>query len=766
MTAAPVIGNRHQHAGMISDSSDLAAIEDNPGEGRYGVQIRDMLIAAHGLHQAGRISEAVSGYRRVLCALPSEADSWHLLGTAMLQAGHPAPAAIQIQRALVAAPGRHDFRLNLGYALIDSGAADQAVSALSGASGNLAGNAAFWNACASAKKQAGDLSGADGASRRAILMTPGDFAALYNLALHLQGQGHHAESLPLYDRAIILQASGHTPFANRAQARRAIGRTADAMQDFKRALILSPGLADLLNDLGILLQERKDSARAIALYRHAFATAPDKAEIMRNLANTQLSAGQYETALNTYVTASERFPSEPAFAVRRAFSLPVIPRDLPQIDAARDKIAAFLASPEAERITLKDPLTEIGAANFYLVYHGRNDRDLAEGISRFYRRACPMLNFAAPHAEDSPPPTNRKIRLGICSSHLAGHTIGAVFGDLVTGIDRERFSLTLLRPPGLRDTAAAEIAARFEEVVELPADIARAAESAAACRLDALLYTDIGMEPFTYFLAHSRLAPVQWVTWGHPVTTGISTIDAYLSPDCFEAEGAEAHYSERLVRSPSIPMNYRDEHVPPAGAKSDFGLPDDRPLYLCPQNLFKLHPEFDLWLGDILRADPKGIIGLIEGANSAWTKRVKARLAPALGADMERVRFVPFLPKADYMRLLGAAEVMLDPIHFGGSNTTLGGFAAGTPAITWPSAFMRGRMTTGLYRTMGVEECIASGRADYAAKATEIANDPAKRTEIVSRIRAARPSVVGTAGAARDLGDLLAEAVNSRSGSR
>jgi len=377
-----------------------------------------------------------------------------------------------------------------------------------------------------------------------------------------------------------------------------------------------------------------------------------------------------------------------------------------------------------------------------------------------------MLNFAAPHAEDAPPPTGRKMRLGICSTHLAGHTIGAVFGDLVTGIDRERFELTLLRPPGLRDAMAAEFASRFDKVVELPADIAQAAEIAAACQLDALLYTDIGMEPFTYFLAHARLAPVQWVTWGHPVTTGISTIDAYLSPDCFEAEGAEAHYSERLIRSPSIPMNYRDEHVPPAGAKSDFGLPDNRPLYLCPQNLFKLHPEFDLWLNDILRADPKGTIGLIEGANSAWTERVKARLALVLGAEMERVRFVPFLPKADYMRLLGAAEVMLDPIHFGGSNTTLGGFAAGTPAITWPSAYMRGRMTAGLYRTMGVEDCIASERADYAAKATEIANDPARRSGIVSRIRDARPAVVGTAGAARDLGNLLADAISSRSDSR
>jgi predicted O-linked N-acetylglucosamine transferase (SPINDLY family) len=116
------------------------------------------------------------------------------------------------------------------------------------------------------------------------------------------------------------------------------------------------------------------------------------------------------------------------------------------------------------------------------------------------------------------------------------------------------------------------------------------------------------------------------------------------------------------------------------------------------------------------------------------------------------------------MRLLGAADVMLDPIHFGGSNTTLGGFAAGTPVVTWPGPYMRGRMTYGLYRTMGVTDCIATDLADYAAKAVEIANDPGRRDEIARRIRTARPAVVETAGASRDLGNLLAEAVSSRNG--
>ena len=34
--------------------------------------------------------------------------------------------------------------------------------------------------------------------------------------------------------------------------------------------------------------------------------------------------------------------------------------------------------------------------------------------------------------------------------------------------------------------------------------------------LDIIFYPDIGMSPTTYFLAFSRFAPVQIVSWGHP----------------------------------------------------------------------------------------------------------------------------------------------------------------------------------------------------------------------------------------------------------
>lgn len=64
-------------------------------------------------------------------------------------------------------------------------------------------------------------------------------------------------------------------------------------------------------------------------------------------------------------------------------------------------------------------------------------------------------------------------------------------------------------------------------------DLAGVRQAIAAERLDVLFYTDIGVEPPTYFLAFARLAPVQCLTLGHPVTTGIPNMDYFLSAMCW-----------------------------------------------------------------------------------------------------------------------------------------------------------------------------------------------------------------------------------------
>lgn len=40
-------------------------------------------------------------------------------------------------------------------------------------------------------------------------------------------------------------------------------------------------------------------------------------------------------------------------------------------------------------------------------------------------------------------------------------------------------------------------------------------------RLDVLVYADMNSEPVSHFLGFSRLASVQAVFWGNPITTGV-----------------------------------------------------------------------------------------------------------------------------------------------------------------------------------------------------------------------------------------------------
>ena len=60
------------------------------------------------------------------------------------------------------------------------------------------------------------------------------------------------------------------------------------------------------------------------------------------------------------------------------------------------------------------------------------------------------------------------------------------------------------------------------------------------------------MHQYVQVLASLRHAPVQATTWGHPVTSGMSTIDFFLSADEFEPPDADAHYTETLIRLPRM----------------------------------------------------------------------------------------------------------------------------------------------------------------------------------------------------------------------
>ena len=246
------------------------------------------------------------------------------------------------------------------------------------------------------------------------------------------------------------------------------------------------------------------------------------------------------------------------------------------------------------------------------------------------------------------------------------------------------------------------------------------------------------MAPDTYFLAYSRLAPLQCNTWGHSDTSGIDTIDYYMSSKYYEKdENPENNYSEKLVLLDSLcTFYYKIIQSPELSNKNYFGFSNNVNIYLSSQVLFKLNPNFDKVINQILENDPNGICIFIKMNLGSYIQDILInRMSSTLGKNMTRVHLIEWQKcERDFYKLLSIADVIIDPYPFGGCNTSFSAFSMGIPIVTRPADYINGRFTHGLYRKMGILDLVADNDDDYVKLANKCAMDKEWRKEISSKI--------------------------------
>lgn len=670
-----------------------------------------------------KFDQAVAVYGRALRQRPDYAEALYNLGTTLGKARRFEPAVTVLAAGIVRNPAMIDGYYNLGNCLKDLKRNSEAMAAFTHAVRLNPDHAEAWGNLGASLNTLGKLALALGALKRALVLHPKLIEAYQNSGLAMKDLGQRDAAVATLNTAIVLAGDNAEAYSSLGGVLAELGRLEEALAACRKAVEIDPALVGAHAALIGLLEDadRADEAQAAC----------------REILKIQ--------------------PQWLGFEMRAGVHLPRICLDWAEIAAARAGLAETVARLAEGPSVVGEPQQKYLPTLFYLAYHGQNDRPLAEATCRFFRARLPILTV--PAAPAAPPAGGRRIRLGILSAFLFGHTIGKLNQGYVRHLDRRRFEVVVIHAPGSRsDSVRGYIDEMADAVVLLPDDLAKAQQAVAELRLDILHYPDIGMSPFTYLLAYARLAPVQTASWGHPVTTGLDSIDYFLSFDWAEPDGAEAHYSETLVRLSRPPVFYEPFTVPETRPpRSDFGLPDRGALYGCPQSLFKFHPDFDRILEDIVRRDPSGWIICLEGHPQLLTQRLRARWSAAGRTGLlERVVFLPRLPLDRFMLLMTHMDVQLDPVHFGSGNTMYESLVYGVPVVTWPGQYMRGRIVSGIYRMLDLgDPPIAATPDEYSALAVDLANNRRRRQSLQDELLEKVRGLYADMAAVREFEDFL-----------
>jgi len=604
----------------------------------------------------------------------------------------------------------------------------------------------------------------------------------------------------------LLQAEPQNSEAWHAMGRafRAVGDTAQSMQAFSQVPKESPLYIGSQVELAGFFRSKGDFGRAQGILQDLCGAFPADVRPLHALASVEAASGDLEEA----ITLAEKAFSLDAASIRSLFlaadcarllgkqqqsrklvrqilliaprhpvaglmdtvnSIPHIYQSEVEIESAREQYAQSLDRLDtllAGQAVSKAVCQAFSQGMYSLPYQGQNDRHLQEKYGdiaiRLHRDTYPQWSRPL-----SMPSLEGRIRVGFVSAFFNLHSNWRIpIKGWVSQLNRDEFEIFGYSVSHKHDDATEHAARIIEHFAADLVGFEELAETIRADNLHVLIFPEIGMSADVSRLAMLRLAPVQCSSWGHPNTSGFSTIDYFLSSRLMEPENGQEAYSETLVELPNCSV-YLEPDIPPAEslAREELGLRDSATVYLCSQYLCKYLPQFDALLVDIAAAVPDSQFVFLQGTKMLIYEALALRIRKAfeaVGLDYEHhVCWLPYLSGERFRGLQQIADVFLDTEEWSGCNTAVEAIHYDLPIVTLPGHWMRGRHCFAFLKQMGLEDTIASSREEYVRLAVRLAIDVEFRKHIVKQIQANKHRLFCDDRAISGLEEFLRDAVGA-----
>lgn len=724
------------------------------------------------LYDSSQFEDAAKVVESRLDEDPNDAEALYVQGLLQLDAGQAHQAMLTLRRAAQAQPRHVEAWIALARASVRAGSKPGADEAFAKARALQPEHPRLLLELAQQALAARNFDEAHTLLARLRGPEPGSADAFVQLAAH-HAQGRRFDiAQRLLRRGLESDPDHAQAHADLGAALRDLGRPDEAIEQLQRALELKPGLAQASFQLAMLRVAQQDWAQAVPLLERAAASDPRDAETHYWLGHAQLGWGDAENARQAYRAAVRLKPDHLLARWGETMAqLPAVARDATDLDESLlhfrqelDRLRAWCANNR-----VAEGWHAVGVQQPSLL--AAIEKDTGD-LLRVHGQLCAALMDPWAKQQRLPLPEARapgsKLRVGIVSPHVHAHPVwDAVLRGWLAHLDPARFELHLFHTGSVRDAqtqwAEGRVASLRHGLGDWPAWV----DAIVATRCDALLYPAIGLDATTLRLACLRLARVQLAGRGHPITTGLPTIDAFVSADALEPPGGAAHYSERLIALPRLGCAVLPATVEPqAPDLAAWGVaPGDR-LLLCAGAPSQYGPRDDaLWVELARRCRPCKLL-FFARPGDLRPRMLDRRLQDAFGAAgvdfAASVRFVPWQPRAAFLGLMQRAELLLDPIGSSSFTTAIDAVLCATPIVAWDGQFLRGRLAAGVLRELGLEACVATTLEEYAGIAEGLCTHASARETVRKRMREARDRLFDDRRAIEALGAELEALASAR----
>lgn len=488
----------------------------------------------------------------------------------------------------------------------------------------------------------------------------------------------------------------------------ALGNAAQARAAFERAAALDPRSARARFYLGNLAHEDRRHEDAVAFYRAALGIDDRDAAVHCNLGWALMCCHEAADAVDAYRRALAKAPDYAAALGSLQFALYFSERVGPdEIYAEHRRWAALCA----------DPLQPASSS-------------------------LRWLNPAQPQ---------RRLRVGYVSPYFYDQPVAYFIEPLLAHHDRSAFELFLYSDVAQPDALTQRLRGHADHWREMRGlDDAKFCEQVRADRID-ILVDLTGHNAYHRLLAFARRpAPLQ-VSYLAPNTTGLRTMDYRITDNLADPRGAEALYSEQLLRLPRAQWAYQ----PPEAMPEPGPLPALANGYVTFGSFnspLKLNAATMVLWAELLARVPDSRLQLLGVVSPERIARLRQPLL-ARGIAPERVRFLPHPPYERYWDAYHGVDIALDSHPFNGVTTTLGCLWMGLPVVSLSGAGSASRYGASLLGHLGAPQWLGQDSASFVDAAARLALDTAALARTRSGLRAwlrASPLLDG-ASLARDI---------------